>query len=144
MGRCWGPPREFPPMTKVMQRRPDRQRWIRTRGIPWTCSSIYPKTKIYLLFIILCFSPPLLTLTGGYPRPPSSEKNQLRTLVNRHEIKCREPPREIPPMTRSCGRAMTSKADHGSRDSLDLLEHLPQNQNLSGLLFCACHQLFYH
>ena len=25
---------------------------------------------------------------------------------------------------------------------LDLLEHLPQNQNLSALLFCAFHQLF--
>ena len=29
---------------------------------------------------------------------------------------CWEPPWEIPPMTRSCGRAMMSKADHGSRD----------------------------
>ena len=55
---------------------------------------------------------------------------------------CREPAREIPPMTRSCGRAMTSKADHDSRDPLDLLEPLPQNQNLSVLLFCAFHQLF--
>jgi len=26
---CWEPPREIPPMTKVMWRRPDRQRWIR-------------------------------------------------------------------------------------------------------------------
>ena len=45
---CQEPPREIPPMTKVVQRRPDRQRWIRTQGIPWTCSSIYPKTKICL------------------------------------------------------------------------------------------------
>ena len=44
---------------------------------------------------------------------------------------CWEPPWEIPPMTRSCGRAMTSKANHGSRDPLDLLEHLPPNKNLS-------------
>ena len=64
---CWEPPQEIPPMTKVMRRRSDRRRWIRTRGIPWTCSSIYRKTKICLLFTILCLSPTLLTLTGGYP-----------------------------------------------------------------------------
>jgi len=34
-------------------------------------------------------------------------------------------------MTRSCGRDLTSKADQNSRDPLDLLEHRPQNQNLS-------------
>ena len=32
---------------------------------------------------ILCLSQTLLTLTGGYPRPPFSEKNQLRALVNK-------------------------------------------------------------
>ena len=44
--------------------------------------------------------------------------------------------------TRSCGRGLMSKVDQNSRDPLDLLEHLPQNQNLSVLLFCAFHQLF--
>ena len=69
---------------------------------------------------------------------------------------CREPAREIPPMTRSCEgdltskasgleglpgpiphmtrscrRDLTSKADQDSRDPLYLLEHLPQTQNLS-------------
>ena len=34
-------------------------------------------------------------------------------------------------MTRSCGGDLTGKVDQDSRDSLDLLEHLPQNQNLS-------------
>ena len=37
---------------------------------------------------ILCLSPTLLTLTGGYHRPPFSRKNQLRALVDkspRHE-----------------------------------------------------------
>ena len=34
------------------------------------------------------------------------------------------------------------QADQNSRDPLDLLKHLPQNQNLSVLLFCAFHQLF--
>ena len=80
---CWELPREIPPMTKVMWRRPDRQRWIRTQGIPWTCSSIYPKTKLCLLLIILCLSPTLLTLTGGYPRPPFSVKSQLRAIINK-------------------------------------------------------------
>ena len=39
---------------------------------------------------------------------------------------------------------LTGKADQDSRDSLDLLEHLPQNQNLSVycLLYYAFHQLF--
>ena len=81
--KCREPPREIPPMTKVMRKRPDRQRWIRTWEIPWTCSSIYPQTKICLLFIILCLSLTLLTLTGGYPRPPFSGKSQLRALVNK-------------------------------------------------------------
>ena len=83
MGTCREPPREIPPMTKVMWKRPDKQRGIRPRGTPWICSSIYPQTKIYLLFIILCFSPTLLSLTGGYPRPPFSGKSQLRALVNK-------------------------------------------------------------
>jgi len=62
-----------------------RARQIITQGTPWICSSIYPKTKICLLFIILCLSPTLLTLTGGYPQPPFSGKNQLRALVNGHD-----------------------------------------------------------
>ena len=58
-----------------------RQRQIRTRGTPWTCSNIYPKTRICLT--ILWLSPIPLTLMGGYPRPPFSEGNQLGTLVNK-------------------------------------------------------------
>ena len=39
-----------------------------------------------------------------------------------------------------------AKAVQDSRDSLDLLEHLPQNQNLFVycLLYYAFHQLFWH
>ena len=40
-------------------------------------------------------------------------------------LHCQEPAWEIPPMTRSCGRDLTGKVDQDSRDSLDLLEHLP-------------------
>ena len=41
---------------------------------------------------------------------------------------------------------LTGKADQDSRDSLDLLEHRPQNQSLSVyyLLYYAFHQLFWH
>ena len=42
-------------------------------------------------------------------------------------------------MTRSCGRGLTGKANQDSRDPLDLLGHLPQNQNLSVLLFYDFH-----
>ena len=55
---------------------------------------------------------------------------------------CQEPAREFPPMTRSCGRALTGKVSQGSRGPLDLPEHLPQNQNLSVILFHDFHQLF--
>ena len=49
----------------------------------------------------------------------------------------------IPPMNdKVMWRNLTSKADQDSRDPLDLLEHLPQNQNLSVLLFYAFHQFF--
>ena len=41
---------------------------------------------------------------------------------------CREPAQEIPPMTSSYGRDLTGKADQDSRDSLNLLEHLPQTK----------------
>ena len=50
---------------------------------------------------------------------------------------------EIPPMTRSCGRDLLSKASGLEGPHLpDLLKHLPQNQNLSVLLFYVFHQLF--
>ena len=42
-------------------------------------------------------------------------------------------------MTRSCRRGLTGKASQDSRGPLDLLEHLPQNQNLSVLLFYDFH-----
>ena len=59
---------------------------------------------------------------------------------------CQEPAQETPPMTRSWGGDLTGKADQDSRDSLDLLEHLPWNQNLSVYcyLYYAFHQLFWH
>ena len=56
MWLCWEPPREIPPMTKVMRRGPDRQRWIRPHEIFWICSSIYPKTRICLSYYFVPFT----------------------------------------------------------------------------------------
>ena len=53
---CQEPPREIPPMTKVMRREPDRQRQIRPQGTPWICSSIYPKTRICLSYYFVPFT----------------------------------------------------------------------------------------
>ena len=47
---------EFPPMTKVMWRGSDMQRRIRTQEAPWTCPSIYPKTKIFLFYYFMTFT----------------------------------------------------------------------------------------
>ena len=53
---CQELPREIPPMTKVMQREPDRQKQIGPRGIPWICLSIYPKTRICLSYYFVPFT----------------------------------------------------------------------------------------
>ena len=73
-----------PTHDKVMRRRPDRQGGSGLKGLPGPARASTPKPKsVSLLFTILCLSPTLLTLTGGYPQPPFSEENQLRALVNK-------------------------------------------------------------
>ena len=57
---------------KVMWKRPDKQ-GFRTRGTPRPAQASTPKPESVCL-TILCLLPTLLTLTGGYPRPPFSEK----------------------------------------------------------------------
>ena len=75
-----------PTHDKVMWRRPDRQGGSGLEGLPGPARASTPKPKsVCLLFTILCLSPTLLTLTGGYPQPPFSEENQLRALVNKSE-----------------------------------------------------------
>ena len=54
---------------------------------------------------------------------------------------CREPAREIPPMTRSCGRDLIIKAS-GLDGPPGPVQASTQNQNLSVLLFYVFHQLF--
>ena len=57
-------------------------RRIMTRGTPWICSSIYPKTRICLSYYFVPFTNSS-DINGGYPRPPFSGKSQLRDLVNK-------------------------------------------------------------
>ena len=72
-----------PSHDKVMWRRTDRQGRSGLEG-PGPARASTPKPKsVCLLFTILYFSPTLLTLTGGYARPPFSEENQLTALVNK-------------------------------------------------------------
>ena len=53
---------------KVMRKRPDRQDRSGLEGLPGPARVSTPKPKsVCLLFTILCFSPTLLTLAGGYP-----------------------------------------------------------------------------
>ena len=52
------------------------------KGPPRSAWASTPKPESVCL-TILCLSPTLLTLTGGYPRPPFSGKSQLRALVNK-------------------------------------------------------------
>ena len=54
------------------------------KGPPESARASTPKPKSVCL-TILCLSPTLLTLIGGYPWPPFSGKNQLRALVNGHD-----------------------------------------------------------
>ena len=51
-------------------------RWIRTRGIPGPAQASTTKSESVCL-TILCLSPTLLTLTGGYPHHFSLEKINL-------------------------------------------------------------------
>ena len=55
-----------------------------SRDPPESARASTPKPESVCL-AILCLSPTLLTLTGGYPRPSFSGKSQLRALVNGHD-----------------------------------------------------------
>ena len=73
-----------PTHDNVMRKRPDRQGGSGLEGLPGPARAPTPKPKsVCLLYTILCLSPTLLTLTGGYPWPPFSGENQLRALVDK-------------------------------------------------------------
>ena len=65
-----------------MWKRPDEQVRSGLEGPPGPARASTPKPESVCL-TILCLSPTLLTLTGGYPRPPFSGENQLRALANK-------------------------------------------------------------
>ena len=65
---CREPAQEIPPMTRSCGR---------------DLLELLPQKPESVCLTILCLSPTLLTLTGGYPRPPFSGKNQLRALANK-------------------------------------------------------------
>ena len=73
-----------PTHEKVMRKRPDWHGRSGLEGLPGPARASTPKPKsVCLLFTVLCFSPTLLTLAGGYFQPPFCEENQLRALVNK-------------------------------------------------------------
>ena len=51
-------------------------------GLPRPARASTPKPESVCL-TVLCISPTLLTLTGGYPQPHFSGENQLRVLANK-------------------------------------------------------------
>ena len=77
-----GLPGPIPPMTRSCGRDLTSKADQDSRDPLDLLDHLPPKPESVLL-TILCLSPTLLTLTGGYPRPPFSGKNQLRALVDK-------------------------------------------------------------
>ena len=78
---CREPAREISPMTRSCGREL-LSKASGLEGLPRSAWASTPKPESVCL-IILCLSPTLLTLTGGYPRPPFSGENQPRALANK-------------------------------------------------------------
>ena len=79
---CQEPAQEIPLMTRSCGRDLMSKADQDSRDPLDLLDHLPPKPESVLL-TILCLSPTLLTLTGGYPRPPFSGKNQLRALVDK-------------------------------------------------------------
>ena len=71
-----------PTHDKVMRKRPDEQGGSGLEGPPGPARASIPKQESVCL-TILCLSPALLTLTGGYPRSPFFGENQIRALADK-------------------------------------------------------------
>ena len=79
--RTQGTPWAIPPMTRSCRRvLISKASGLDTPSGPARASTPKPES---VCLAILCLSPILLTLTGGYPQPPFSGKNQLRALVDK-------------------------------------------------------------
>ena len=84
-----------PTHVKVMQKRPVGQGKSVLKGPPGSACASTPKPES-VCFTILWLSPTPLTFTGGYPRPPFSERNQLRARLNKSPGYNRCVPIQIP------------------------------------------------
>ena len=71
---CREPAQEIPPMTRSCGRELISKA-SGLKGLPRLSQASTPKPESVCL-IVLCPSPMLLTLTGGYPQPPFSGENQ--------------------------------------------------------------------
>ena len=80
--RMLGSTTGHPTRDKVMWKSHDKQGGSWLKRFPRSARASTPKPESVCL-TILCLSPTLLSLTGGYPRPPFSGKSQLRALVNK-------------------------------------------------------------
>ena len=95
-------------------------------------------------------SPCLFNLNAEYiMRNAGLEEVQARIKIagrNINNLRCWEPAWGNLPMAKVMrkGAWQTQRQDHASGVPLDLLEHLPPNQNLSALLCYAFHQLLWH
>ena len=72
---CWEPARAIPPMTRSCGTEL-LSKAAGLEGLPRLARASIPKTES-VCPTILCLSPTLLTLTGGYPQPPFSGKINL-------------------------------------------------------------------
>ena len=131
--------------------------WRRLLRVPWTArrsnqsflKEISPEYSLEGLILKLKLQPfgHLMWRTYSFVKTLMLGKTKGRRRRGWQSMRwlgCWKPAWEFPPMTRSCGRALTGKVSQDSRAPLDLPEHLPQNQNLSVLLFYDFHQLLWH
>ena len=79
---CREPAQAIPPLTRSCEREL-LSKASGLEGLPRPTRASTPEPESVCL-TILCLSPILLTLTGGYPRPPFSGETQLRALANKY------------------------------------------------------------
>ena len=79
-------------------------------------------------------------MLGASTGDPTHDKVMWKRPDEQGEIRTRGTPWIDPTHDKVMRRDLTGKADQDSRDPLDLLEHLPPNQNLSIFLSYAFRQ----
>ena len=81
-------------------------------------------------------------MLGASTGDPTHDKVMWKRPDEQGEIRTRGTPWIDPTHDKVMRRDLTGKADQDSRDPLNLLKHLPQNQNFSILLSYAFCQTF--